>query len=96
MRAITASLVPGAANRPDILAEVRRTQVDAILQRCPQYIFTNVKDREEAIAWTKRFPNPSIDGGEAEIEVRQYFELERVKDAHDRRRCRPWSGQRGA
>jgi len=36
----------------------------------------NVKSREEALAWTKRFPNPSIDGGEAEIEVRQYFELE--------------------
>ena len=39
------------------------------------YTVINVKSREEAIAWTKRFPNPSIDGGEAEIEVRQYFEL---------------------
>jgi hypothetical protein len=37
--------VPGAGKRQDILAEVRRRQVDAILQRCPQYIFTNVKDR---------------------------------------------------
>ena len=40
------------------------------------YTIINVKSREEAIEWTKRFPNPSIDGGEAEIEVRQYFELE--------------------
>ena len=40
------------------------------------YTVINVKSREEALAWTKRFPNPSIDGGEAEIEVRQYFELE--------------------
>ena len=40
------------------------------------YTVINVKSREEAIAWTKRFPNPSIDGGEAEIEVREYFELE--------------------
>ena len=40
------------------------------------YTVINVRSREEAIAWTKRFPNPSIDGGEAEIEVRQYFELE--------------------
>jgi hypothetical protein len=36
----------------------------------------NVKSREEALEWTRRFPNPSIDGGEAEIEVRQYFELD--------------------
>ena len=40
------------------------------------YTVINVKSREEALAWTKRFPNPSLDGGEAEIEVRQYFELE--------------------
>ena len=40
------------------------------------YTVINVKSREEAIAWTKRFPNPSIDGGQAEIEVRQLFELE--------------------
>jgi len=40
------------------------------------YTIINVKSREEAIAWSKRFPNPSIDGGEGEIEVRQYFDLE--------------------
>lgn len=40
------------------------------------YTVINVKSREEAIAWTKRFPNPSLDGGEAEIEVRPFFELE--------------------
>jgi len=40
------------------------------------YTIIDVKSREEAIAWTKRFPNPSIDGGEAEIEVRPYFALE--------------------
>ena len=40
------------------------------------YTIIDVKSREEAIAWTRRFPNPSIDGGEGEIEVRQYFELE--------------------
>lgn len=28
------------------------------------------------MAATASFPNPSIDGGEAQIEVRQYFELE--------------------
>jgi hypothetical protein len=30
----------------------------------------------QAIAWTRRFPNPSIDGGSAEIEVREFYELE--------------------
>ena len=45
------------------------------------YTIINVKSREEAIAWTKRFPNPSIDGGEGEIEVREYFELEDFGDS---------------
>jgi hypothetical protein len=45
------------------------------------YTIINVKSREDAIAWTKRFPNPSIDSGEGEIEVRQYFELEDFGDS---------------
>ena len=45
------------------------------------YTVINVKSREEALQWTKRFPNPSIDGGSAEIEVRQYFELEDFGDS---------------
>ena len=40
------------------------------------YTIIQVKSREEAIEWTKRFPNPAGDGKEAEIEVRQLFELE--------------------
>ena len=40
------------------------------------YTIIDVKSRVEAIAWTKRFPNPSIDGGEGEIEVRPFFELD--------------------
>jgi hypothetical protein len=40
------------------------------------YTLIRAKSREEAIEWTKRFPNPSIDGKEGEIEVRQLFELE--------------------
>lgn len=35
-----------------------------------------MKSKQEAIEWTKRFPNPAGDGKEAEIEVRQLFELE--------------------
>jgi hypothetical protein len=40
------------------------------------YTLIKVKSREEAIEWTKRFPNPAGEGKEAEIEVRQLFELE--------------------
>ncbi len=45
------------------------------------YTIIDVKSREEAIRWTKRYPNPSLDGGEAEIEVRPFFELEDFGDS---------------
>jgi hypothetical protein len=34
------------------------------------------KTREEALEWARRFPNPTIDHAECEIEVRQLFDLE--------------------
>jgi len=40
------------------------------------YTIIQVKSREEALEWTRRFPNPSIDGKDGEAEVRQLFELE--------------------
>ncbi|MDH4323728.1 MAG: YciI family protein [Betaproteobacteria bacterium] len=40
------------------------------------YTIIECNSREEALAWTKRFPNPSLDGGEAEIEVRPFIPLE--------------------
>lgn len=40
------------------------------------YTLIQVKSREEAMEWTRRFPNPASDGKEGEIEVRQLFELE--------------------
>lgn len=40
------------------------------------YTLIKAKSREEALEWTKRFPNPAVDGGIGEIEVRQLFELE--------------------
>jgi hypothetical protein len=40
------------------------------------YTLIQVPSREEALAWTKRYPNPAGDGKEAEIEVRQLFELD--------------------
>jgi hypothetical protein len=38
------------------------------------YTLIEVKSRQEALEWTKRFPNPHL--SEGEIEVRQLFELE--------------------
>jgi hypothetical protein len=40
------------------------------------YTIIQVKSREEAIEWTRRFPNPAVDGKAGEIEVREFFELE--------------------
>lgn len=40
------------------------------------YTIIEVNSRDEALQWTRRFPNPSIDGGKAEIEVREFLELE--------------------
>ncbi len=40
------------------------------------YTLIQVKSREEAMEWTRRFPNPAVDGKQGEIEVRQLFELE--------------------
>lgn len=52
------------------------------------YTLIQVKSREEALEWTRRFPNPAGEGGECEIEVRQLFELEDFpqNDAIDRMR----------
>lgn len=62
----------------------KRTYVDGPFTETKElvagYTIIDVKSREEAIAWTKRFPNPAINGGEAEIEVRPYFELDEFGD----------------
>ncbi|MGE3829884.1 MAG: YciI family protein [Parvibaculaceae bacterium] len=40
------------------------------------YTLIQVKSRAEAVEWARRFPNPAGAGKEAEIEVRQLFELD--------------------
>ena len=40
------------------------------------YTMIQVKSREEAVEWSRRFPNPTIDGSDCEIEVRQVFDLD--------------------
>jgi hypothetical protein len=36
----------------------------------------NVKSRDEAVDWAKRFPNPHGEGVDTEIEVRPFYEIE--------------------
>jgi len=56
----------------------KRTVVDGPFAETKEliagYTLIEVKTREEALEWTKRFPNPHL--SEGEIEVRQLFELE--------------------
>ena len=40
------------------------------------YTIIQAKSKEEAMEWSRRFPNPAGPGKEAEIEVRQLYELE--------------------
>jgi len=58
----------------------KRTIVDGPFAEAKEliagYTLIQTKTREEALEWARRFPNPSIDHGEAEIEVRQLLELE--------------------
>jgi hypothetical protein len=43
------------------------------------YTLIQVKSREEALEWARRHPNPAGEGTDAEIEVRQLFELDDFK-----------------
>jgi hypothetical protein len=58
----------------------KRTVVDGPFTEAKEliagYTLIQVKSKQEAIEWTKRFPNPAVDGRDGEIEVRQLFELE--------------------
>ena len=40
------------------------------------YTLIQVKSREEAMEWARRFPAPFGEGKDGEIEIRQLFELE--------------------
>lgn len=40
------------------------------------YTLIEVRTRQEAMEWSRRFPNPAGEGVSTEIEVRQLFELE--------------------
>jgi hypothetical protein len=58
----------------------RRTVIDGPFAETKEliagYTIINVKSRAEAVEWTRKFPNPTLDGADCEIEVRRMFELE--------------------
>lgn len=58
----------------------KRTVVDGPFTETKEliagYTIIRVKSREEALEWSKRYPNPAGEGIDCEIEVRQFFELE--------------------
>lgn len=40
------------------------------------YTLIQARSRDEAIEWSRRYPNPTLHGSACEIEVRQLFEAE--------------------
>lgn len=58
----------------------KRTVIDGPFTEAKEliagYTLIQVKSREEALEWSRRFPNPVGAGKDCEIEVRQLYELE--------------------
>lgn len=58
----------------------RRTMIDGPFAESKElvagYTVIQARSRDEALEWSRRFPAPHGDDVEAEIEVRQMFELE--------------------
>ena len=58
----------------------KRTIVDGPFTEAKEliagYSVIQAKTVEEAKEWARRFPNPTLDGSDTEIEVRRLFELE--------------------
>ena len=58
----------------------RRTVLDGPFAESKEliagYTLIQVRNRDEALEWSRRYPNPVREGASAEIEVRQLYELE--------------------
>jgi hypothetical protein len=57
-----------------------RTVVDGPFAKTKEliagYTIIDVKSRAEAVEWTKKFPDPTLEGSDCEIEARRMFEPE--------------------
>lgn len=58
------------------------------------YTLIQVKSREEALEWSRRYPNPAGAGVPCEIEVRQLFELEDFEPSTELERFRKLEQER--
>ena len=58
------------------------------------YTLIQVRSREEAMEWARRFPAPMGDGVDAEIEVRQLFEMDDFSPSDAVERFREMETQR--
>ena len=62
----------------------RRTVVDGPFTESKEliagYTLIQVRNRAEAQEWSRRYPNPVGEGKQAEIEVRQLYEMDDFKD----------------
>jgi len=58
------------------------------------YTMIQVKTREEAIEWARRFPNPAGEGTDTEIEVRQLFEMDDFEKNQETDRFRKLDAER--
>jgi hypothetical protein len=92
-------LLDGAGLRPSrdgwrihYSAGDRRTITDGPFAEAKEliagYTLIQVRSREEALEWARRFPNPAGRGKEADIEVRQLFELEDFGETAQTKRFR--------
>jgi len=70
----------------------KRTVIDGPFTEAKElvagYTLIRAKSKEEAMEWARRFPNPSVDGKEAEIEVRQLYELDDFRQSEGVERFR--------
>ena len=57
-----------------------RQVVDGPFAQTPElmagYTLIQVRSRNEAVEWSRRYPNPTLHGSACELEVRQLFEAE--------------------
>ena len=75
-----AGLKPSAAGWRVAHSQGRQVVIDGPFAETHEliagYTLIQVKSREEALEWSRRFPCPAGEGGTAVIEVRQLYELE--------------------
>jgi hypothetical protein len=78
----------------------KRTVVDGPFAESKElvagYTMIQVRSREEALEWTRRFPNPVGEGQPAEIEVRPLFELDDFEPSPSVERFREMEARRKA